>query len=95
MNSSPSQPQFPSSEFRWGLLSLDLKAGWVGLTEREFVMFYELMAKTKPHRWIMWHISWTEWKLVSKVTAFWTYTLPEPEDDLPPPRLPLLTGNQG
>jgi hypothetical protein len=85
-NNTPAPPV--SSEHKWGLISLARKFSWVGLSEREFAMIYEVSVASSPDKWWMWHAGWSEWKPVTQVQKFWTYQVPPADADLPKPPPP-------
>ncbi len=87
-NQNP-KPFIPSAEHRWGLARISTKKLWVGLTEREFSLLYEWVAKKNPSDWLMWMGGWPEWKPLASQEKTWNYHMPRFDEDSPqPPDMP-------
>lgn len=87
MSNEPQKPFVPSIEHRWGLCRISQKKVWIGLTEREFALFFELIARKNPKDWMMWCAGWNEWKNLEACEKNWNCYLPDFPADFPQPQI--------
>jgi hypothetical protein len=74
------QRQFiPSVEHKWGLLRISTKQAWVGLTERETAMIFELVAAQSLKDWMVWQAGWPGWQPLSAIETTFEFIAPKPD----------------
>ncbi len=87
MSSNNQKPTIPSADYRWGLYKLSTGQSWVGLSERETRLIFEIAAQNQPENWLIWNITWAEWKPLQQFDQKWATRLSEFPSDWPKPKI--------